>query len=474
MKRVLSLVLAAAPLVACAGAGPVRAPDVSVPARFEAPPAAQAAAPATLDRWWILYGDPELQRLVERALVNAPDAKTANARLVEARAQRNANLRLAYPTGSLNGNASDTYNRVIAGDLLNFPGFSNSGSSQSYGLAFDVSWEVDLFGRVRQGRRLVESDYAANRFNIEGTRASLAASVADSLFAARGLAIQLADAQETARIRGELNSIASRRAERGLSPRSDVERTASDLAQAQAQATQAQADLQAARRQLLLLVGDGVAPLATLPIEAAPPGTPPAPPATVPGELLQRRPDVREAEMRLAAAISQYKIDQLELFPKFTLKPGIGITRSDQPSFSSTTARWTLGAGMSVPVLDRPRLKQLAKVSGARAEEAVIAYEKTVQTAYAEAENALVLLASDDNRVAILAAGEAQARSAYLAARTRYDAGLEDLNTTLSTEQAWRAARTALTAAQVQALRRSVQTFKALGGGWTPPPGGAA
>jgi outer membrane protein TolC len=194
----------------------------------------------------------------------------------------------------------------------------------------------------------------------------------------------------------------------------------------------------------------------------------------VPGELLQRRPDVREAEMRLAAAISQYKIDQLELFPKFTLRPGLGLQRTDQPSFTSTTAQWTLGVGMSVPVLDRPRLKQLAKVSGARAEEAVIAYEKTVQTAYAEAENAMVSLAADQNRVAILSAGEAQARSAYQASRARYAAGLEDLNATLSNEQAWRAARSALTAAQVQALRRSVQTFKALGGGWTPPPGGAA
>jgi outer membrane protein, multidrug efflux system len=474
MKRVWSIVLVAAPLVACAGAGPVRAPDARVPARFEAPPAAQAAAPAPLDRWWTLYGDAELQRLVERALVNAPDAKTANARLVEARAQRNANLRLAYPTGSLTGNASTTHNEVIAGDLLNFPGFSNSGDSQSYSLGFDVSWEIDLFGRVRAGRRGIEADYAANRFNIEGSRASLAANVADSLFAARGLAIQLADARETARIRRELNDIARRRAERGLAPTSDVERTGSDLAQSEAQATQAEAELQAARRQLLLLIGDGIAPVASLAVEASPPAAPPTPPATVPGELLQRRPDVREAEMRLSAAISQYKIDQLELFPKFTLRPGVGLTRTDQPSFTSTTAQWTLGVGMSVPVLDRPRLKQLAKVSGARAEQAVIAYEKAVQTAYAEAENALVLLEADQRRVRILAAGEAQARSAYQSARTRYGAGLEDLNTTLSTEQAWRAARSTLTAAQVQAQRRSVQTFKALGGGWTPPPGGAA
>jgi outer membrane protein TolC len=201
---------------------------------------------------------------------------------------------------------------------------------------------------------------------------------------------------------------------------------------------------------------------------------PPTPPETVPGDLLRRRPDVREAEARVATALSQYRVDQLALFPTFTLKPGVGLQRTDQPSFTSTTENWSIGLNASVPVLNRGRLKQLAKVSGARAEEAVIAYEKAVQTAYGEAESDLVQLAADRNRAVILSAGEVQARAAFEAARKGYVAGLTDLSTLLQVEQSWRAARTALTAAQVQALRRSVQTFKALGGGWTPPQGGAA
>src|SRR5436190_13101619 len=307
MKQALIVLLAALPLAACAGGGPVRSPDTRVPASFEAP-AGVDRAPQALDHWWTLYEDPELQRLIERALVNAPDAKTAEARLREARASRNANLRLAYPTGNLTGSASDQQSRVIACDLLNFPGFSNSGSSQSYNLNFDVSWELDLFGRIREGRRLIEADYAANRFNIEGTQASLAASVADTLFAARGLAIQLDDSRESLRIRTELNRVVQERARRGLAPSSDAQRTASDLAQAQAQVVGGEADLASARRQLLVLVGDGVQPLASLPIEASA-AIPPAPPATVPGELLHRRPDVREAEARLVAALSQHRLD---------------------------------------------------------------------------------------------------------------------------------------------------------------------
>lgn len=474
MKRVLLLTLAALPLLAaCASREPVRSPDTALPAAFEAPLGSLSAA--SLDRWWTVYGDAELDRLVEKALTTSPDALTATARLGEAAAMRRANIQLAYPTGALTANANQQYNRVIAGDLLNFPGFSNSGSAQSYSLGFDVSWEIDLFGRVRAGRRLIEADYAGTRFNVEGSRAALAAGVADALFAARGLALQLADAEETARIRRELTSVARTRAERGLAASSDAERTSAELAQAEASVVQLRSELQVSRRQLLLLIGDAAEPLASLPPEPRAPGAAPPAPAVLPGELLQRRPDVREAEARVAAAIGQLELDRLELFPKLTLRPGVGLQRTDQPSFSSTTASWSIGLGVAVPVLDRPRLLNLAKASGFRAEQAVIAYEKAVQTAYAEAENALVQLAAEQNRVALLAAGETRARIAYDAARRRYGAGLEDLTATLSAEQAWRTSRTALTGAQVQALRRSVQTFKALGGGWTPtPPVGAA
>jgi len=474
MNRVLLITLAFAPLLtACVSQPAVRAADVATPPAFEAPTGALPTA--QLDRWWAVYGDPELERLVERALANSPDAELAAARLNEAGATRRANYQLVWPTGALTGGGSTSGSRVIDGDLLNFPGFSNSGASQSYNLGFDVSWEVDLFGRVRAGRRLIDADYAATRFNIEGVRVSLSAAVADALFAARGLAQQLADAEEAARIARDLAGVATLRANAGLGSRGDADRAAAEVSRAEASVTDLRGQLQTARRQLLVLIGDGVAPLSSLQILAAPPGAVPPAPAALPGEILQRRPDVREAEARVVAATSQLDLDRLELFPKFTLMPGVGLQRSDQPSFSSTTSNWSIGVNLAVPVLDRPRLMNLIRASGFRAEQAVISYEKVVQTAYGEAENALVMLAADQNRVAILSAGEASARSAYDAARRLYGAGLTDLTTTLSAEQAWRQARTALTAAQVQALRRSVQTFKALGGGWTPtPPGGAA
>ena len=461
------LFLAVIPLLAaCASNKPVRAPQISTPAAFEA---RTEVATAPLDRWWTAFNDPQLTALVEEALANSPDARTAQARLAEARATRSANIYGAWPQGDLSGNASTRGNSQLSGTQSPF---AASGRSENYSLTFDVSWEIDLFGRTRIARRAVENDFAAKVFNIEGTRAALAADVADSLFSARGLAQQIEDAKSAGAIARERQRVADLLADRGLGSLADARRIAADVSQTDANLVQLEADLAAARRSLLVLLGRGTAARDSL-VVAPDLVAPPLPPATVPGELLQRRPDVREAEERLAVAIAQLKVDRLALFPKFTILPGVGLNRSDQsfggvPSTSSTFD-WSAGLGVSVPVLSRPALLAEARASDARAEQAVIAYEKAVQTAYGEADNALLQLAADRNRLVLLAAGETQARQAYDANRQLYDAGLTDLTTLLQTEQAWRAARTATTSARTQALRRSVQTFKALGGGWTLP-----
>jgi outer membrane protein TolC len=127
---------------------------------------------------------------------------------------------------------------------------------------------------------------------------------------------------------------------------------------------------------------------------------------------------------------------------------------------------WTWAGGVTVPLLDIPQLLFDAKAEDARAEQAAVAYEKSVQTAFGEAENALVGLAASRRAAAQLTDGELRARRAYDAAQTRYAMGLDDLTTALSAEEAWRTTRLALTTQRVQTLRRAVATYKALGGGW--------
>jgi outer membrane protein TolC len=190
---------------------------------------------------------------------------------------------------------------------------------------------------------------------------------------------------------------------------------------------------------------------------------------------------VREAEAQMRAAAIRTKLAREELFPNLTFQPAVGIASQLAPGVgvaslvplilfpqeqTTNSNYWSYGVGFDQPVLDIPRLLQDAKAQSARTEQAVIAYEQAVQNAYGDAENALVELASDEIRIKMLTDGEARARRAYEASRIRYGAGIDDLTTVLSAEQAWRSDRAALSAERVQALRRAVQTYKAIGGGW--------
>ncbi|WP_269716111.1 efflux transporter outer membrane subunit [Caulobacter sp. NIBR2454] len=468
MKSRILGVAALAPLVLAACGTPPRKPDLTLPAAYQAPAAPAPADAIALDQWWTAFGDPELTVLIQTALDRSPDARSAAARLEEARATRRGTLWDVYlPDGALDGSARRTETKLIDGTQLEIPGFANSGVSKSYGLNFDVSYELDFFGARRAARQVADADYAAARFNYEVTRASLAANVAQSYFEARGLAIQLEDARQTARLQNDLYQVASKRAAAGLAPSSEADQSAASLAQSNAQAANLEAELQAAKRTLLILAGRGIDPVESLPAPAAVPVAPPVP-TSVPGELLERRPEIREAEARLRAAAGTLRGSEVALFPRFTLTPGIGLTRNEQPGFSSTTRAWYLGGTLMQPILDIPQLLAQEKATRARAEQAVVAYEKAVQDAYGEAENTLVRLAADHRRVDLLTAGEARARKAYDAARKRYDMGFDDLTAAVTAETNWRAARTALTGAQVQSLTRTVQAYKALGGGWTP------
>ena len=465
------------PLLAGCALGPaVPKPDTHLPAAFEAP--VDVTKPgAPLDHWWTAYNDPQLESLIHLALVNAPDARTAYAKLEDARAVRAGALASYRPQGAFQGSVTETYTNILAGPApvnLGIPGvppisFTNPGSTQNDLANFDVSWEIDVFGRQRAARGKANADLAAARLDEATAATELEASVADQLFQARGLAIQLDDAREANRIDEQLADIARKKADHGLGSGADADQAAATAAQSTAEATDLEGQLHAARRTLLVLVGKGAEPLATLPADAEA-GTPPALPVTVPSELLARRPDVREAAQQIRSATGQLKLDELALFPKFTLSPGVGLNSEPLFGASLTNDVWSIGFGLVQPVLDLPRLKTVIRSRGAQADEAVIAYEKAVQTAYGESENALVQLSADEQRVKVLTAGEAQARSAYDAARKRYAYGIDDLTSTLSAEQTWRATRAALTSAEVQALRRSVTAFKALGGGWTPGP----
>ncbi len=451
-------------------------PDVRLPAAYEAPSNAAATSPANLDQWWFLFSDPALNALEDEAFRNGPDARTAAARVLEARATRNGQTAATLPSGSISGKASrQTSTNIGAASQSLIP---VGGTTDSLTGNFNVSWEVDLFGRLAVARKVANADAATARFNIEGTRASLAAAVADAYFQARGLTTQLADARQSVRIQTQLQDIAQSKAEFGLGTRDEADRVAGVLSQARAQAEDLEAQLHAIRRQLLILVGRGSEPTTNLLLEGVAPQIPAAP-TTMPAQLLTRRPDVREAEFRLKSELGTARLRHLAVFPTITLLPGLGLSRTVSPGVSfippatlvpaqQTTSLgfWSLAVGVSAPTLDIPKLLYQARAEDARAQQAAIAYEKAVQTAYGEAENALVSFEASQKATALLVDGEGRAQRAYNSAQKRYRLGIDDLTAALSAEQSWRTTRSALTSEQVLTFRRAVVTYKALGGGW--------
>jgi len=468
----------AAALALGACSADIRKPDLTLPAAYEADAGTQALSVAQLDRWWPIFGDVELNELEAEALAASPDVETQIARLREAGATEQSGIWQTYPTGDITGGASREVTKPLGGAPSSL--IPIGGVTENFHADFKPTWEIDFLGALREQRKAVKADYAATRFDIEAARATLVADVADSYFAARGLAIQLEDANEQVRIETELLRSATIKFQHGLGPRSDPDRIAGDLAQAKSQVDSLKAQQHAAQRTLLILVGRGAEPVENLPLAPHVPDPPPLPVA-VPGELLQRRPDVREADEKMRAAVIRTKLAKDQLFPNLTFVPAMGLARQVAPGVglvsliplilapqqqTTTTHYWSLGANLDQPVLDIPRLLADAKAQGARAEQAVIAYEKAVKNAYGDAENALVALASDERRVKILEDGEARARRAYDDERIRYELGVDDITAVLSAEQTWRTDRNQLTAQRVQALRSAVQTYKALGGGW--------
>ncbi len=501
-------VLLSSGLSGCAGGGLSR-PSTPTPLAYQGGGKSNPTlSPQVLDAWWRLYDDAQLTALIEEGLSNNFDVRTGLQRIAESRAARAQTLSAYLPQGDLVGQAQNQHTSESFGGLgvdaalgsgttttsttgsttsttatgaatgtgsSSVTGTTNStgtsltpaGSLQTYAAGFTVSYEVDLFGRRRAAKRAADAGLWAQRFDYEATRSMLATSIANDLFQARGDAAQLADARETLRIASRLARSAEVSSAHGLTSTSDAARLQSDEATDAAETTRLEAVARASRRTLLDLVGRGTAPIETLvvqPVAAAPP----LPPATTPGELLARRPDVRRAQAQLQSAAGTLDLDKLGLFPDFSLQPGIQLAKTTG-SFDEFSTIWSVGLNASAPILDRPRLLDIIHGQRARGEQAVLAYEKAVQDAYRDAENGLNTLDSDRRRVASLQVAVERALFAFNAKNRGYDLGLVDLTTLLTAEGVLRQARSTITAAQVTTLMDSATLFQALGGGWTPP-----
>jgi NodT family efflux transporter outer membrane factor (OMF) lipoprotein len=405
-------------------------------------------------RWWSGFGDPVLTALVETALANNPDIALAAARVREARAQQQVARAALFPTLDAGGGVQEARSVGPLGTA------STSTSAQPL---LQTSYEIDLFGRVRETVSAARSNYLASQAARDAAALSVAGATATGYITLRGLDARLAIAEETVRARAEALRIARNRARVGYT--SDLE-----LRQAEAEfrsATQLvpQLQLAATRQENALAVLIGTTPRATVRGRTLAELRPISVPALLPSELLRHRPDIAQAELTVAASDATLAASRAQFLPRLNLTGSTGLALST--ALANPISLWSIGASVLAPLFEGGRLTGQLNVAAARRDQALLTYRRTTLTAFREVEDSLAALQRLGEQRRELAAQRAALAEALRHATNRYEAGYTSYLEQLDAQRALLATELSLVQARTDELNAAVALFQALGGGWT-------
>ena len=458
-------------LAGCAVGPNYEAPAVPLDAAFLNGASTAPAPGADIATFWRGFADPLLTQLVERALAANGDVRIASARLQEARANlRGAEAELLPEIGV----AGFAGRSLTAESQL--PGVSRGGrTGNAFDAGFTARWELDLFGRNRRTSEAAAAQLDASAAGVHAAQTAVAAEVARNYLELRGLQQRLEVARQSLVNQRDTLRLTTVRLDAGRGTRFDVARAQSELDSTEALLPALQAAIDRAAYRLATLtaqpprvvVGWVAKPelLPTLPVTdlaALPLGTP--------EQLLRRRPDLVAAERQLAAATAGIGIATAELFPRVSLTGLVGFASNRVVDLGGRDSQqYSLGAGLSWPILDFGRVRSRIAASEARATQSLASYEQAVATALEETEGALSQFTRNAEQAARLASAARYAEEATLLSRRRFDAGAIDLLVVLDAERQSLAARDALVQSQVGQATALVAIYRALGGGWTDP-----
>jgi NodT family efflux transporter outer membrane factor (OMF) lipoprotein len=429
---------------------------------------------ANLRRWWADFNDPTLSSLIERSMASNLDVRAAVLRIEEARAQRGVTAASFWP--SLSTNASYTRTRTsettTTGALFNSIGTGTGGSSipnptNQYQLGADVSWEVDLFGRVRRSVEVADATIDASVEDQHAALVSLQGDVAQGYIELRGAQLRKATAEQSIATTSELLELAQKRRAVGLTSDIDVVEATAQLTATRAQWSVIDLAITQAINQLSRLLGQEPESLRAELNTAAPlPPLPPTVPIGFPAELARRRPDIRKAEANLHAATAEIGVAVAGLFPRLTFKGSGGFQSETISQLTQWASRFvSIGPTLELPVFDLGRWKTI-KVQDVRAKEAAVAYAATVLTALHEVENARAAYGADQDRRAWLDLTVAHNRDAWLLARQRYDGGVASFIEVLDAERTLQQNQLLLAESRTAVCDDLIRLYRALGGGW--------
>src|ERR1700730_1459463 len=416
--------------------------------------------------WWKSFRDSQLSSLVERLVAQNLDLKTAAERVLQGVAQRQVAVSRGLP--HVEGQSLNTYNRVSpSADLfVLLPGASVEYALFREGLT--SSWQLDLFGRVRRAVEAADAETLAAVENRHGVALAALAELAQSYMLLRGTQDRLEIAMRNLRLAGENVDLVNQRFGGGVA-------TTLDLAQARAPQDTIAATLPPLRNQegalinaLGLLLGDPPRALEPeLHRSRMLPRMPRRVPVGLPGTLVRRRPDVREAEARLHGATAQTGVAVANFYPDVTLN-GTASVESFQLSslFTPNSVIFAVGPSISIPIFEGGQLRGTLALRESQQREAAIFFQKTVLRAWKEVDDALTAYREVQRRRADVARSVTENQAALQAARQRYSEGAIDFLNVISTQALLLQSENDLADSDTQIAIDLVNLYRALGGGW--------
>ncbi len=471
MRRPFLVFIAALPaalFTACVPGPAYRKPVVAVPQHWQGEPARGTSAEGEpVEQWWKTFHDPELESLVSRAAAANLDLQLAAARIQEARANRGLVRSNALP--QVNAAVSATRDRKIVYGFT--PGGLPFETNFLHG-QFDMSWEADVFGRIRSQVRGASADLAAQEEDRRSVLITLLGDVATNYALVRGAQLRLGITRRNIAIEHDTLDLTRALAAAGQSTDRDVAQAEAQLELTRAAIPQLETDRDVAIHRLGVLLGREPNAVAVELGRAAPlPVIPPEVPVGLPSDLLARRPDIRRAEDQFRAATARIGEARADFFPRFSLTGSAGRESTQLHLLALGTGNlFSFGPSVSLPIFTAGRIRANVAVQQARATQAEVAYRSAVLTALEETENALVAYSGEQEHGRRLERVIGADRTAMELAREQYRAGLADFLTVLDAERTLTGNEDQLAQSRTAMVTRLVSLYKALGGGWSAPP----
>ncbi|WP_137820660.1 efflux transporter outer membrane subunit [Pseudomonas sp. 2FG] len=435
----------------------VAKPTVDLPAEFAASTASEMEPEAA---WWEAFNDPVLTDLVRRAMRENRDVKIAAERLRAARAGETISRSWLFPSVGVSAFGAD---RSTGYDTAKKPGAPDINTA---GAGLDVSWELDLSGRLRAGAAAAEAEALAAEHGVRGVRLLVMSDVASNYFTLVGAQRQVETLRAISAAQDETLRLVTARHRVGLATAFDVERAQTDAASARAQIPPLETLAAVARHRIAVLIGDQAFNAVSIQPSRGDVVVPEARQGQ-PAELLQRRPDVLALMAQLDAANARRQQAAAEWFPRLFLGASYGRQGLELNGLDLGAARFTnVAALLTMPIFNAGRTRAINEVAESGQREALLRAEDGIVRALEDVENALVTLAQERHRAESLQSATESAEAALSHAQSLYDRGQIDLLPLLDAQRARLVVRLSANDSNTRLLLDSVQLYKALGGGW--------